>query len=204
MDGTLKTAGLLSLETLINKALQYDPGTRLALAQLQDKVLAVQLPQPALCVYLLADAQGVRLQGYHEGEVTTRLRGSLPALIRLARQPRSSFADTGVEVIGSTGTLLIWQQLLGNLDIDWEEALSGLLGDIAGPSLASGLRQLVHYGLGRQQDIRRLSGEYLTEELRLLPSRLELELFYEDVDELRLQLDRLDARLQRLLQQRAS
>ena len=119
--------------------------------------------------------------------------------MKLARSSRTSFADTGVEVIGNTGALITWQNLLRNLDIDWEEALSGVLGDIAGPKLAAGLRQLVSYGTSRSGGVTRLTGEYLTEELRLLPSRQELELFYEDVDELRLHLDRLEARLQRCL-----
>ncbi|MBE8718846.1 ubiquinone biosynthesis accessory factor UbiJ [Cellvibrio polysaccharolyticus] len=204
MDGTLKTAGLVSLETLINKALQYDPGTRLALAQLQGQVLAVQVSQPAFTVYVQADSDGLRLNGYYEGDVTTRLRGSLPALMKLARSSRTSFADTGVEVIGNTAALITWQNLLRNLDIDWEEALSGVLGDIAGPKLAAGLRQLVSYSTGRSSGVTRLTGEYLTEELRLLPSRQELDVFYEDVDEVRLHLDRLEARLQRLQQNRPS
>lgn len=203
MDATLKTAALAALETVIARALQYDPGTRFALGRLHGQVLAVQLTQPKLLMYVHPEPDRLRLSGYYEGEVTTHLRGSLPAMIKLATANSSSFAGSGVEVFGNTGLLVELQGLLKQLDIDWEAAISQFAGDIAGPQIARGIRQILGYSIRQGKSASRLGAEYLTEELQILPSRRELELFYDDVDQLRLYTDRLEARLQRLMESAA-
>ncbi len=203
MDATLSTAALAGLEKLINTALRYDPGTKIALSQLADQVLAIQVTAPAFTVYLTPDEDGLRLMGHWEGEVHTQLRGSLPALARLARSQQTSFANTGVEVIGNTGLLVDLQRLLINLDIDWEEALTEVLGDVIGHQGAELLRSGTRYAGDRASETKRLVSEFLTEELGTLPSRNELEGFYQDVDDLRLQADRLEARIKQLLSSRS-
>lgn len=199
MDAMITTAALAGLEKLINTALRYDPGTRNALGTLSGQVLAISLTAPSLTVYLTAREPGISLMGQWEGEVHTQLRGSLPALINLARSQRTSFADSGVEVIGNTALLIELQRLLNNLDIDWEEALSELLGDIAGHQGATIIRGGVNYLRERSTSIQRLVSEFLTEELKSSPSRNELDAFYQDVDELRLQAERLEAKVQHYL-----
>src|SRR5690606_13236213 len=193
---TLNTAALAALEKLINTALRYDPGTRAALGELADQVLAITITTPAITVYITPDSEGVRLMGYWEGEVHTQLRGSLPALVGLARSDQTSFADSGVEVIGNTGLLVDLQRLLKNLDIDWEDALSQLVCDIVSRHSAQIIRKSVSYTRYRTSEAKRLLSEFLTEELQTLPPKPELEDFYLQVDELRLRADRLEARLQ--------
>jgi len=195
----LNTAALAGLEKTINTALRYDPGTLVALGKLEEQVLAISVSSPSVTVYMTPADEGIRLMSQWEGEVHTQLRGSLPALIKLARSERSSFADSGVEVIGNTGLLVDLQRLLKNLDIDWEDALSDLLGDILGHQGANAIRSGLGYGRDRASEARRLLSEFLTEELRVLPAKNELEFFYREVDDLRLAADRLEARVEQLL-----
>lgn len=195
----LNTAALAGLEKTINTALRYDPGTRIALGELEEQVLAVSVSTPAITIYLTPTTEGIRLMSHWEGEVHTRLRGSLPSLLKLARSERSSFADSDVEVIGNTGLLVDLQRLLKNLDIDWEDALSDLLGDILGHQSANIIRSGLGYSRDRASEAKRLLSEFLTEELRVLPAKNELEYFYREVDDLRLAADRLEARVQQLL-----
>lgn len=202
MDAMLVTAALAGLEKLINTALRYDPGTRIALGNLAEQVLAIHVTNPELTVYFTPDDQGIHLLGHWEGEVHTQLRGSLPALMQLARSETTSFANSGVEVMGNTGLLVDLQRLLKNLDIDWEEALSEMFGDLAGHQSANMIRSGINYTRDRAGEAKRLLREFLTEELQALPSKNELEHFYADVDELRLRADRLEARVQQLLQSR--
>lgn len=199
MDATFSTAALAGLEKAINTALRYDPGTRIALSQLANQVLAVNVTAPAFTFYITPESDGVWLMGHWEGEVHTRLRGSLPALIKLARSEHTSFADSGVEVIGNTGLLVDLQRLLKNLDIDWEEALSELFGDMVGHQGAQAIRSGLNYSRDRASEIKRLTSEFLTEELRTLPNKHELQDFYRAVDETRLSVDRIEARVQQLL-----
>lgn len=197
-DPTLLSAACAALETAINGALRYDPGSRHALGKLAGKVLAIELTQPALTLYLEPLPERVRVASHFEGEVTTRLRGSPMALLTLLRSERLTLAGSGVEVSGSTGTLEQLQQIIRNLEIDWEQALTQVSGDVAGHQGAQVLRGFADWISGRQETFERLLGEYLTEELSTTPARAELEHFYREVDDLRLAADRLEARLRAL------
>jgi ubiquinone biosynthesis protein UbiJ len=72
------------------------------------------------------------------------------------------------------------------------------LGDVAGHQLAQALRAA--YGWGRQAStsLGRQLDEFIHEEARLTPPRLELEDFYRDVQDLVLRVDRLRSRTERL------
>lgn len=198
MDATLTTAALAAAEQLINKALAYDPGSRIALAQLAPQVLAVALSAPEMTVYLAPTNEGVRLMGHWEGDITTRISGSLPALAMLARSERINLKDSGVHIAGSTGFLADLQQMLKNLDIDWEEMLSQVFGDILGHQGAQAIRHQLDWVQDRSANLQRLLGEFLTEELRASPGKAEQAFFSAEVDQLAIDLDRVQARLDRL------
>ena len=132
VDPSVQVAVAASLEAVVNKALQFDPGSRYALARLRGKVLALEFSQPNVTVFLLPVEHGVRIQSAYDGEVTTRIKGSPLALLGLVRSKHTNLANSGVEVFGSTGFLIELQKILQGLDIDWEEAISSVFGDIAG------------------------------------------------------------------------
>ena len=84
------------------------------------------------------------------------------------------------------------------LDIDWEEQLSKLTGDIIAHQLGNAARhgrRAFRFGL---DTLEKDSGEYLQEELRLLPTRIETENFSDEVSRISMDVDRLAARLKRL------
>ena len=201
VDPTISTASIAALEAMVNAALNYDPGSRLALEKLSGQVLAIEATVPPFELYIAPSQDGVKLMGSYEGEVTTRLRGPLPALLQLAvGADTASLADSGVEVVGSTSMLTHVQRIAHNLEIDWEEALAQLFGDVLGHQMAEHLRLRVRWLGNRFSSAQRLLGEYLTEELRSLPAKPELTSFSREVDELRLGADRIEARIQQLQQ----
>ncbi len=202
MANLLSTAALAGAERLVNGALRYDPATRQALAALAGQVLALDITLPATRIYLLPDDDGLCLMGHWEGEVDTRVKGSLPALLQLANSGAHSLHNSGVEVIGNTGLLADWKALLDNLDIDWEEMLSQLLGDVVGHQGAQLLRRQAHWVGERAASGQRLVSEFITEEVKTLPGKLELQDFYQQVDELRFAADRAAARLEKLISQK--
>lgn len=199
LDPTVTTASIAALELMVNTALRYDPGTRSALAKLDGQVLAVECIAPSFSLYIAPGIDELRLMGAFDGEVTTRLRGTLPALLQLAATDTTSLANTGVEVLGSTALLSNLQRISANLDIDWEEALTQLLGDVVGHQLAEHMRSRFNWLGQRLVSGQRLLSEYLTEELKTLPAGPELEAFSRQVDDLRMGVDRAAARVERLL-----
>jgi len=82
----------------------------------------------------------------------------------------------------------------------------GALGDVAGHQLAEMLRNAFAWGKQASASFGRQLEEFIHEEARLSPPRLELEDFYRDVQALSLRVERLESRSARLrarLRQRA-
>jgi ubiquinone biosynthesis protein UbiJ len=199
MDPMLSTAALASAEKIINAALAYDPASRLALAELSPQVLAVKISTPDFKVFVMPDVDGIELHGHYEGEITTQLEGTLPALLSLIKSDRLNLKDSGVQLFGSTNFLAELQKILKNLEIDWEEMLSQAFGDIIGHQGAELIRSKMSWTKDRVSNIQRLTSEFLTEELRVLPSAPELNFFNAQVDELKLGADRVEARIEQIL-----
>jgi ubiquinone biosynthesis protein UbiJ len=90
------------------------------------------------------------------------------------------------------------QNVLSDLNIDWEAPMVGLLGPIIGHQLANLLRGLTTTSKVAHQSARRQLSEFILEEARLSPPRAELDDFLGSVDDMVLRVDRAESRLKRL------
>ena len=70
-----------------------------------------------------------------------------------------------------------------------------MTGDVAAHYLAGFARDALDFGRRARDTFARNTAEYLTEESRDLPVRIEVEEFLADVDRLRESVDRLEARI---------
>jgi ubiquinone biosynthesis protein UbiJ len=93
-------------------------------------------------------------------------------------------------------------ELLGGIEVDWEEQLSRLVGDPVAHQVGSGLRSAGRWGRHSAETLTQNLGEYLQEEARLLPSRNEVAAFLDDIDRLRDDVERLAARIARIAKHR--
>lgn len=197
LDPTIISAATSALESAANKALQYDPATRQRLAQLQSQSLAVEITELSLKLCVHFESDGLRLSAFSDNP-TTKLRGSLPGLLKLAVVERSTPAEAKIEITGDSGLLIEVKAILADLELDWEEILVEGLGDVAGHQLAVFLRKQVNWIRERESSARRLVSEFLTEELRAIPTPSEVDYFNQQVDQLHLSADRLTARFDAL------
>ncbi|MGH1374229.1 MAG: ubiquinone biosynthesis accessory factor UbiJ [Cellvibrionaceae bacterium] len=202
IDPTISAAATASLEATINKALQYDPATKQKLHALAGKSLALEVTEFKLLLCVCFDADMVRLSSNGDG-ATTRLVGSLPGLINLAVGDRINLADSDVQAWGNTALLADVKIIASDLELDWEEAINDWLGDVLGHQIAEKLRLQFGWLKKRGQTGKRLLSEFITEELRAVPSEPELTFFSEQIDHLRLATDRIGARVDRLKQKLA-
>ena len=201
----MSTPALLAaaLESAFDLYLKQDPDALQRCAALQDKVIAINLTGTDFTLYFLPDAEGIKVMTHYEGQPDTLLRGTPAGFARLALEAREDALFHGaVEISGDTETGQAFQDLLTGVDWDWEEQLSKLTGDPVahqvGELVRKGQKWLAESSEALQQDL----SEYLQEEARLLPTRVELNAFYDEVDQLRSDTDRLAARVERLLKLR--
>lgn len=198
---TLNSAVFAGLETALNKTLALDPDTLQRLQTLSGKVIAMELRGLELTLYMLPDAEGIQLMSHFDNTPDTTLSGAPFALLRMANSKPGEGLFTGdVEIRGDVELGQRFQRILNGLDIDWEEHLSHLSGDIVAHQTGSLIRELKAWGTQAADSLNLDITEYLQQETHALPTKTEVEDFLTEVDDLRMSADRLQARVHRLLQ----
>ncbi len=200
IDPVVHTTALAALEAAVNRALNLAPEGKAQLATLNGKTFALRCSAPEFEVFLQPTLQGIRLMGVYDGEITTSVRGEASDFTELATStdPTATLINGNLELDGDSGALIELQQILGNLDVDWEAPLVNTLGDVIGHQLAETIRAAFSWGKQASNSLARQINEFIHEEARLSPPRLELEDYYRDVQDLVLQVERLALRTHRL------
>ena len=202
ISNTLHTAALAGLETAVNKALRLDPSTLQQLQSFQDHVFLVHCTAPELSLYLIPGDKEIRLCSYFDGDADTTLTGSASefATLAMAADPASALINGDLELHGDSQALINLQKTLKQLDLDWEAPLAKLLGDVVGHQLGKGIRQGLRFGLQALSGFKRQLDDYIVEESELMPPRWQTEKFFNEVDQLSMRSERLQAQLEKLKQ----
>lgn len=188
-----------AVETALNRYLSMDAEATARLARLSGKVLEVELRGLDLHFYLLPTASGIQVLGSYEGKPDARLRGAPFSLARLALSEHGRTLFSGaVELEGDTELSQQLQDILNAVDIDWEEQLSRLTGDVVAHQVGNAARTAQHWAGQARESLALDLADYLHEETQQVPARGEVERFVSDVDTLRADIERLAARIKRL------
>ena len=195
------SVALEPLEALVNHALEFDPGTRITLAQLAGKTLAVDVNFPPVSVTVRITEEGtVELASPAADDFNVKLSGNPVSLARLFSRASStySFAESGVTLEGEQELLRQLGEILSRLDIDWEQAMAGVIGDtpahLAGQAVRSANNLLKDVTSRSQSGV----GEFIREESGLTVSNTEARLWFDGVRLLSADTDRIAARISRL------
>ncbi len=203
MRATLATADasiLKMVEKVISKILQSDPESIAKLAEMEGKVLAVELSGLDRTIYLKPGSAGVSLHSQCKREVDVTVRGTPVALLAMVKPEnrQTALSSRDVEVVGDLGLAQDMQSLFAAMDIDWEELLSGMTGDVAAHQIGNFFRAFAKWGQETHQTVEMNLSEWLQFEVRMVPEQEEISSFLDEVDVLRADTDRLEARLKRL------
>lgn len=196
----LGAALLAGVEAGLNKVLALDATALPRLAALQGRVIAVDCTTPALRLFLLPGADGLRLAGHWEVPADCTLRAPAGRLLELAvRRDKSAVLHApDVELDGHSACLLDLAAILQDLELDWEGALAEWLGPLGAVALARPLQGAGQWSGDALASLRLNLADWLAEEARLLAGRQEAEARFAELDDLKLALDRLEARSERL------
>ncbi len=190
------------LETALNQYLSLDEDAGLFLQPLAGKVIAITIEPFQETLYLCPAEDKIQVLEQFLGDVDTHLTGSLTAfgLLGLNAHSMQSVLDGQIKISGDTRIGQQFQQLFKNLDIDMEEPLSKITGDVIAHKIGNLFRSGKSWTQQSIETFRQNLEEFLQEETRDLPAKPEAEIFYRQVDELRSDFDRLQARIDRLQQ----
>jgi len=198
----LSTALLAGVELGLNRVLALDSTALPRLARLSGRVIELDCTAPVLQLFILPSGEGLQLAGQWAGAVDCRLRAPVASLLRLAtgKDKTAVLHSPQVELDGDSAVLLELAGILQDLELDWEYELSRWLGPLASQLLGSHIRSRANW-TGQTLDSLRLNlADYLSEESRSLVGQREADARFAELDRLKLDLDRLDARIERIIQ----
>ncbi len=193
---------LAALERVLNEYIALDPEGAAAFSEVAGKIIAIELKGFGTRFTVVPDEGRLQLFGHYDAEPDCLIRATPVALMRMGRTPNQSalLASGEVEIRGDTAAAQAFSNAVRQLDVDWEEQLSRLLGDPIAHQIGNGARAAARWGKQTSETLAADVGEYLQEESRLLPTRYEIDVFLSDVDLLRDDVERTAARVERLLQ----
>ncbi len=195
---------LTMLEEASSHVLRFDPETLRKLGQLDGKVIGLRLagvtPSAAAELYLFPSESGFRVKATYEGVPDVTITGNIALFGRLMFGEIVPGA-TGTGEMQISGDIELGQRfkdIFAKMQIDWEEHVAAVAGDVAAHQLGNAVRGFRHWSRHAAETFAQDVTEYLQEESGILARRARVDAFMHGVDELRAGVDRMEKRLGRL------
>ena len=194
----LETA-LAPLAGVLNRNIRTTTPARELCARLAGTVIAIRVRNTALAAWFVIGEESLELVMDCDDEPDVVISGSLLTLARMAGENGiDALRDGSLELTGDAHAAERFQRLMAYAKPDLEEELSGVVGDIAAHRIGNIARGIRDWTRDARSTMGANIREYLQEESRDLPSRYEVDRFAERVGALRDDVERLEARLDRL------
>ncbi len=195
---------LSPLQSMLNRNIGMSTPARTSARELDGRRVVIESPDIGLCIAFEFNDEVVQMSTQPAEGADCVITGTPLNLLRLAGpNPTEVFREGAAEISGDALIGQEFQKFLKFARPDWEEELSRVVGDVAAHQLARGFSGFLDWGRRSSQAMAQNAAEYFQEESRDLPSSAEARHFMDDVDQLRNQADRLDARIAMLEQESA-
>lgn len=206
----IPTPLLSAIETAINAWLKLDAETLPRFASLDGKIIRLHITGLDLNLYFFPSASGIQVQGNYPSEedggvVDATIHGSPMALIRLGTSNNAgeTLLKSDVEIEGEMQVAEKFSEILREVDIDWEELLSKLVGDVVAHQAGQVTRNISGWFKESAEAMKLNTAEYISEEAKLSPADAEVRYYMDQVDDMRMDVDRLEARVNILLSEKS-
>lgn len=197
--GELATGFTAALELIVNTALQLDAESLQNLHVFEGKVIQIKLQGLELDFYLQPSPQGVILLNHYAGTADATLAGRPMKFAEMALGDARKVLFSGdVTISGDIELGQNFKRWMDGLDIDWEEQLSKVTGDIVAHKAGNLLRSATTWGLQAINILSQNTADYLKEESEQLPFAEEMDDFVQQVNEFRDAVARLEVRMLQL------
>jgi len=203
----IPTPLLSAVETAINAWLKLDSETLPRFAELNGKIIRLHITGLDFNLYFFPSTSGIQVLGNYPDEeaggiVDATIHGSPMALIRLGTSTNAgeTMLKSDVEIDGDMHIAETFSTILKEVDIDWEELLSKLVGDIVAHQAGQVARGASDWFKETVDAMKLNTGEYISEESKLSPADAEVRYHMDQIDDVRMAVDRLAVRVNLLLE----
>jgi ubiquinone biosynthesis protein UbiJ len=196
----INTLALSALEEAINRYVSLDPEASEKRRPLEGKRLKLVIKPVTLFFFFEKDK--IKLLSATDKTPHTTLEGYPLSFLKLQLTDKHHLFSIFKTEISISGDIELGQHVktfFERIDIDWEEHLSRLTGDIIAHQLSTIAKRTQAFSKRLLHATQQNITDYLQEECRVLPCKEELTDFFDDIDGLRFRVDRLEARLKEQL-----
>jgi ubiquinone biosynthesis protein UbiJ len=185
------------IEKAMNSVLALHSGKHQILEIHAGKALHINFKDLNMDLFLIVHPEKIYVHSVFPDTPDTMVSGSI---INFLKQLKTDSLSPDINVEGDVDLAHDIMRLFKTIDINWEEYSAFFIGDLPTHHFSNFVRQC-------KKTVRHISSrsiedavDFIQEEQRFLPTNEEVEDFYEDIRELRNNIDRLEARLNRLME----
>ena len=194
---------IVAIESLLNQHIQESSTAQDRLFALAGRSLAINIQNFGTNLRLDAEQTRLGVSMISDDSIvatTATIFGTPLTLLNLLNvSTLADFRAAGVEFSGDIQTAEAFAELLRLARPDLEEELSHLVGDIVAHKMARSVRRVKGWGTRAIDALTMDTSEFLQEEIRQLPPRVEVESFSREVERLREDTDRTAQRVDKFL-----
>lgn len=187
------------IEKAINHFLSLDPESKNRLAKLNHKVLQIDLEgiKKNFQLHFFEDKIQIKITDFLAPDAI--IQGTPLLFLHLSMTYDRKKLLQEIQITGDTLLAQAVMELFDSMDIDWEEYLSHWTGDTAAYQIGQFSRKIKKIRKNFHKNLTQQINDYLHEEINLFPPKNELADFFTDIDILRLDADRLSAKIEYLI-----
>jgi ubiquinone biosynthesis protein UbiJ len=195
---------LSSLNKTMNSLLNLDAESKQRMKKLHGKTIGIELLPFSFEFQCSFDENGVNLFSDELAFTDTVIRGTpLNMLgVMLSKENRQKFFAEDLIIEGNAEFGQEVVDLFDHLQIDWEEYLSKITGDVPAYHTFRLLRKFNRFMQDASGSMRSNINEYIHEEAKWLPIREALNDFFHEIDTTRMDVDRMQERIAHLEDER--
>lgn len=180
----LRTTLAAFAERMAAACLELDPGTSRRLQALEGKVLRLDALLPDAVIYVHFTGKGMSFWQNYELEADAGLAGGPVSLLALlaGRIDPAMIDHEGIEIQGDSAFVAELISIFSALEIDVEEWVARLTGDIVAHELGKRFRASERWVRNALLEAERLNREYLDEELAVAGGREGNPALYQNIE----------------------
>tara|TARA_A100000164_G_scaffold185901_1_gene165032 strand:- start:1344 stop:1985 length:642 start_codon:yes stop_codon:yes gene_type:complete len=199
MSHVLANSLLWPAEKMINLLMQRDSHVEKKLAHFSGKSIEIESSSPHLQLTIKFYDNRVRLIGFNseltDSSTDLKISGDCEQLLQLLLNKEvANFTDPNISVLGDAGLAQELYKTVLLLDVDWPSLLTPLIGHVVTNELHKNGENVIAWATQIKDTSHINFQDYVKEELKIFPHPEDLESFRDDIDLLRLRIDRVMAR----------
>lgn len=193
----MKNFILSAIETAVNAYLQQDEQSSQRLAKMAGKSLGIELLPLNLHFNCHVHDEHITLTMAPQLTHQTKIKGTPLQLVGVLfdKDRRHQFFADDLTIEGDAEFAQEIIDLFDHVNIDWEEQTSRVIGDAPAYHLNKFIGNMKNWFSTGCDDLTQDMNDYLHEEKAWFPVKEQLQVFFADIDTLRMDTDRLSSRV---------